>query len=330
LVWAIWVISEIAAMATDLAEFLGGAIGLSLLLGIPLLVGTVITGVIVYVILTFERFGFRPIELIIGNLVAIIALCYLLEVFIAPVDWRAATWHTLVPQLPDGGALLLAVGIIGATVMPHAVYLHSGLTQARIPARDEREKQTILRISNSEVVVALAIAGLVNMAMVMMASSAFHAGHRDVAQIETAYYTLTPLLGGAAAGIFLVSLLASGVSSSTVGTLAGQMIMQGFIGFRIPILVRRLATMLPAFVVIGVGANATNALVISQVVLSIARPLPMIALILFTRRRDIMGSFANGGLIHFLAVAAAALVMLLNVLLIMQTFRLPLPGFLAS
>jgi manganese transport protein len=280
--------------------------------------------------LTFERFGFRPIELIIGNLVAIIALCYLLAVFIAPVDWRAAAWHTLAPQLPDGEALLLAVGMIGATVMPHAVYLHSGLTQARIPARNEREKQTILRISNSEVVVALAIAGLVNMAMVMMASSAFHAGHRDVAQIETAYYTLTPLLGGAAAGIFLVSLLASGISSSTVGTLAGQMIMQGFVGFRIPVLVRRLVTMLPAFVVIGVGANATSALVLSQVVLSIALPLPMIALIVFTRRRDIMGSFANGGLIHVLAVAATAVVVLLNVLLIMQFFRLPLPGFLAS
>jgi manganese transport protein len=280
--------------------------------------------------LTFERFGFRPIELIIGNLVAIIALCYLLAVFIAPVDWRAAAWHTLAPQLPDSEALLLAVGMIGATVMPHAVYLHSGLTQARIPARNEREKQTILRISNSEVVVALAIAGLVNMAMVMMASSAFHAGHRDVAEIETAYYTLTPLLGGAAAGIFLVSLLASGISSSTVGTLAGQMIMQGFVGFRIPILVRRLVTMLPAFVVIGVGANATSALVLSQVVLSIALPLPMIALIVFTRRRDIMGSFANGGLIHVLAVAATAVVVLLNVLLIMQFFRLPLPGFLAS
>ena len=330
MVWAMWVISEIAAMATDLAEFLGGAIGLTLLLGIPLLVGMIITGAIVYVILTFERFGFRPIELIIGNLVAIIALCYLLVVFIAPVDWRAAAWHTLVPQLPDGEALLLAVGIIGATVMPHAVYLHSGLTQARIPARNEREKQTILRISNSEVVVALAIAGLVNMAMVMMASSAFHAGYRDVAQIETAYYTLTPLLGGAAAGIFLVSLLASGVSSSTVGTLAGQMIMQGFVGFRIPILVRRLVTMLPAFVVIGVGANATSALVISQVVLSIALPLPMIALIVFTRRRDIMGSFANGSLIHVLAVAATAVVVLLNVLLIMQMFRVPLPGFLAT
>ena len=321
-----WVISEIAAMATDLAEFLGGAIGLSLLFGIPLFYGMIVTGFIVYGILMFERFGFRPIELIIGNLVAVIALCYLIEMFIVPVDWHAAALHTVLPQIPDGEALLLSVGIIGATVMPHAVYLHSGLTQARIPARDASEKRKIVRISNTEVIVALAVAGLVNMAMVMMASSAFHAGHSDVAEIETAYHTLTPLLGGAAASVFLVSLLASGVSSSTVGTLAGQMIMQGFVGFRIPIWVRRLVTMLPAFVVVGLGANATNALVISQVVLSIALPLPMIALIMFTRRSDIMGAFANGRLTNVVAIAGTVGVLLLNVLLILQTFGVPVPG----
>jgi manganese transport protein len=329
-VWTMWVVSEIAAMATDLAEFLGGAIGLSLLFGIPLLYGMVVTGVIVFAILMFERFGFRPVELIIGSLVAVIALCYLAEIFIAPVDWRAAALHTVLPQLPDGEALLLAVGIIGATVMPHAVYLHSGLTQARIPARDEREKHKILRISNTEVIVALAVAGLVNMAMVMMASSAFHAGHSDVAEIETAYHTLTPLLGAAAAGIFLVSLLASGVSSSTVGTMAGQLIMQGFVGFRIPIWVRQLVTMLPAFVVVGLGANATNALVISQVVLSIALPLPMVALVMFTRRRDIMGSFVNRGLTSVAAIGGTVVVLLLNALLILQTFGVPIPGLPAS
>jgi manganese transport protein len=325
-VWTMWVISEIAAMATDLAEFLGGAIGLSLLFGIPLFYGMIVTGVIVYAILMFERFGFRPVELIIGNLVAIIALCYLIEMFIAPVDWSSAALHTVLPQLADGGALLLAVGIIGATVMPHAVYLHSGLTQARIPTRDDGEKRSVVRISNTEVIVALAIAGMVNMAMVMMASSAFHAGHSDVAEIENAYHTLTPLLGIAAAGVFLVSLLASGVSSSTVGTMAGQMIMQGFVGFRIPIWVRRLVTMLPAFVVVGLGANATNALVISQVVLSIALPLPMIALLMFTRRRDIMGRFANNRLTHFAAIVGTVIVLSLNIFLILQTFGVPIPG----
>jgi manganese transport protein len=325
-VWTMWVISEIAAMATDLAEFLGGAIGLSLLFNIPLLSGMAVTAVIVYGILMFERYGFRPIELIIGSLVATIALCYLIEMFIAPVDWRSAALHTVLPQIADAQALLLAVGIIGATVMPHAVYLHSGLTQARIPARTTSEKRRIVRISNQEVIIALAIAGLVNMAMVMMASSAFHAGHSDVAEIETAYHTLTPLLGAAAAGVFLISLLASGVSSSTVGTLAGQMIMQGFVGFRIPIWVRRLVTMLPAFVVVGLGANATNALVISQVVLSIALPLPMIALLMFTRRADIMGQFANSRLTHASAVIATVVVLLLNLLLILQTVGIPISG----
>ncbi|HEY1365114.1 MAG TPA: Nramp family divalent metal transporter [Xanthobacteraceae bacterium] len=325
-VYPMWVISEIAAMATDLAEFLGGAIGLSLLFGIPLLYGMIATGVIVYVILTFERFGFRPIELIIANLVAVIALCYLVQMLIAPVDWRSAALHTVLPQIPDGGALLLSVGIIGATVMPHAVYLHSGLTQARIPVRDEREKARIVRISNVEVVVALAIAGMVNMAMVMMASSAFHAGHSDVAEIETAYHTLTPLLGSAAAGVFLVSLLASGVSSSAVGTMAGQVIMQGFVGFRIPIEIRRLVTMLPAFIVVGLGVNATNALVISQVVLSIALPLPMVALAIFTRRTDIMGPFANSRLTNGIAVTGAVVVLLLNGLLILQSFGLEIWG----
>src|SRR5499427_4029019 len=325
-VWTMWIVSELAAMATDLAEFLGGAIGLALLFQMPLLVGMAITACIAYSILMFERSGFRPIELIIGSFVGFIALCYLIAIFIAPVDWGAAAFHTVVPQIADAGALLLAVGIIGATVMPHAVYLHSALTQARTPVRSDAETRQVLRFSNQEVIVALAVAGAVNMAMVMMASSAFHAGYSDVAEIETAYHTLTPLLGIGAAGVFLVSLLASGVSSSTVGTMAGQMIMQGFVGFRIPIWVRRLVTMLPAFVVVGLGANATNALVISQVVLSIALPLPMIALVMFTRRRDIMGAFANSRLTSVGAMAGTIVVLLLNVLLILQTFGVPIPG----
>src|SRR5579863_6163949 len=233
------------------------------------------------------------IELIIGSIVGVICICYVVEMFIAPVDWTSALFHSVTPQIADAGALLLAVGIIGATVMPHAIYLHSGLTQARVPVRDDNDRRMVLRFSNREVVIALTVAGLVNMAMVMMASGAFHAGHSDVSEIQTAYHTLTPLLGAAAAGVFLASLLASGVSSSTVATLAGQMIMQGFVGFRIPIWVRRLMTMVPAFVVVGFGADATKALVLSQVVLSIALPLPMVALIMFTRRADIMGPFAN-------------------------------------
>jgi len=323
---AMWIISEVAAMATDLAEFLGGAIGCSLLFGMPLLYGMIVTGVVVYGILMFERFGFRPVELVIGSLVAVIALCYLIEMFIAPADWRSAAVDLVLPEIADGDALLLAVGIIGATVMPHAVYMHSGLTRARIPARDESEKRRVVRISNTEVMVALAIAGMVNIAMVIMASSAFHAGHPEVADIETAYHTLTPLLGIAASGVFLVSLIASGVSSSVVATQAGQMIMQGFVGFRIPIWARRLITMLPAFIVVGLGAAATSALVISQVVLSIALPLPMVALLMFTRRTDIMGQFANGRLTNVAAILGTIVVLSLNVLLILQTFGVTIPG----
>jgi manganese transport protein len=323
---AMWIISEVAAMATDLAEFLGGAIGCSLLFSMPLLHGMIVTGVVVYGILTFERFGFRPIELAVGGLVAVIALCYLVEMFIAPADWHSAAVHLVVPQIADREALLLAVGIIGATVMPHAVYMHSGLTRARIPARDESEKRKVVRISNTEVTVALAVAGMVNIAMVIMASSAFHAGHPDVADIETADHTLTPLLGVAASSVFLVSLVASGVSSSVVGTQAGQMIMQGFVGFRIPIWVRRLVTMLPAFVVVGLGADATNALVISQVVLSITLPLPMVALLMFTRRNDIMGQFANGRLTNVVGILGAVVILSLNVSLVLQAFGVPIPA----
>jgi manganese transport protein len=325
-VYAMWVVSEIAAMATDLAEFLGGAIGLSLLFHLPLVAGMAITAALTYGILMVEGLGFRPIELIIAGMVSVIGLCYLVEMFIAPVDWQAAAIHTIVPQIPDAEALMLCVGIIGATVMPHAVYLHSGLTQARMPVRNEDERRRVLRFSNQEVIVALAVAGLANMAMVMMASSAFHAGHPDVAEIETAYHTLTPLLGVGAAGVFLVSLIVSGVSSSTVGTMAGQMIMQGFVAFRIPIWVRRLVTMLPAFVVVGLGANATHALVISQVVLSIALPLPMISLVFFTNRADVMDRFANGPLTRIAAVAGTAVVLLLNTILILMTCGVPVPG----
>jgi manganese transport protein len=323
---AMWVVSEIAAMATDLAEFLGGAIGLSLLFHLPLLPGMVITAIITYGLLMVEGYGFRPLELIIGSMVCLIGLCYVVEMFIAPVDWVAAGLHTFVPQIADAQALMLAVGIIGATVMPHAIFLHSGLTQARLPVRDDDERRKVLRFSNQEVIIALAGAGLVNMAMVMMAASAFHAGHPEVAQIETAYHTLTPLLGGAAAGVFLVSLIASGVSSSTVGTMAGQMIMQGFVGFRIPIWLRRLVTMVPAFVVVALGVNATNALVISQVVLSIALPLPMISLLIFTRRTDIMGQFANSRLTQAAALIGTAAVLLLNLFLIAQIYGVPIPG----
>ncbi|HEX7911893.1 MAG TPA: Nramp family divalent metal transporter [Paraburkholderia sp.] len=329
-VYAMWGISEIAAMATDLAEFLGGAIGLALLFHLPLLVGMGVTGLVTYAILMAEKQGFRPIELIIGGLIGAIALSYVIELAIVHVTWGAAVHGTFVPQLHGSGALSVATGIIGATVMPHAIYLHSGLTQNRAPARTDAARRRLVRFSNREVVVALTLAGLVNMAMVIMASGAFHAGHPEVAEIETAYHTLTPLLGAGAAGIFLVSLLASGVSSSVVGTMAGQMIMQGFVGFRLPVWLRRLATMLPAFIVVALGVNATDALVYSQVVLSFALPVPMIALVIFTSRRDIMGAFVNSRLVSGTAVLGTAAILGLNVILLLQTFGVAVPGIPAA
>ncbi len=316
---AMWIVSEVAAMATDLAEFLGGAIGLSLLFGMPMIAGMAVTAVITFLILGFEKSGFRPMELIIGVLVGIIALCYIAELFIAPIEWLDVAKGVATPRIPDAEALAIAVGIIGATVMPHAIFLHSSLTQGRFIARDENEKRTLVRLSNREVVIALALAGVVNAAMVMMASSAFHAGHSDVAEIETAYHTLTPLLGIAAAGIFLLSLIASGISSSVVGTMAGQVIMQGFVGFKIPVWVRRVVTMVPAFIVVGLGLDATRSLVLSQVVLSIALPVPMIALVLFTRNAQVMGALKNTRLTDALAWTGTALVLALNIVLILAT-----------
>src|ERR1700739_2355611 len=331
LVWAMWVTSEIAAMATDLAEFLGGAIGLSLLLGMPLLPGMVITGIATYGMLALQRYGFRPIALLVGGLVGVIGASYLVELLIAPPEWSAVLFHAVVPRLDDGEAVLLAVGIIGATVMPHALYLHSGLTQDRLVPQTNSERRRLLQFSNREVVLALGLAGLVNMAMVAMAASVFHDGvHDNIAEIGTAYRTLIPILGSGAAGVFLVSLLASGLSSSAVGTMAGQVIRQGFVGFRIPLWVRRLVTMVPSFVVVALGIDATQALILSQVALSLILPVPMIALLILTRRRDVMGSYAHGRLMMAAATAAAAIVLTLNLLLVLQMAGVPLPSFGAA
>src|SRR5271165_4718336 len=325
-VYGLWGISEFAAMATDLAEFIGGAVGLSLLLHIPLMVGMGVVAVLTLGILSMERWGFRPIEIVIGVFVATIGLCYIVELVIAPVDWGQAALGAVTPNLPDAAALTIAVGIIGATVMPHAIFLHSGLASVRGAARNNKERRMLLGFSNLEVIVALSAAGLVNMAMVIMAASAFHAGHSDVAEIETAYSTLTPILGAGAGAVFLTSLLASGISSSAVGTMAGQMVMQGFVGFRIPVWLRRLVTMIPAFIVIAAGVNVTSALVYSQVALSLALPAPVIALIIFTGRRDIMGAFVNSRLTQAAAVLGAVVILALNVILVLQTFGAPIPG----
>jgi manganese transport protein len=325
-VYAMWVVSEIAAMATDLAEFLGAAVGLSLLFGLPLLASLAVVGIATYAMLMLQGRGFRPMEILISVFVGIVGISYLIELVIAPPDWRAFAYHTFVPQLQGAHSVTVAVGIIGATVMPHAIYLHSSLMQNRVPTVTNAERRRVLRYSNVEVLCALGIAGLINMAMVAMAAVVFHDGvHNDVADIETAYRTLIPLLGAGAAGVFLVSLLASGLSSSAVGTMAGQVIMQDFVRFRIPLWLRRLVTMIPAFVVVALGVNATQALVLSQVVLSLVLPVPMIALLILTARRDVMGEFVNGRLTNAAAIAAAVVILALNILLLLQTAGVAIP-----
>jgi manganese transport protein len=325
-VYAMWAASEVGAMATDLAEFLGGAIGLSLLFGLSLPLSLLITGIATYAILLIQGAGFRPMEAVIGTFVSVIGVCYLIELVISPPDWAAFAYHSVVPQLSGPHSITLAVGIIGATVMPHAIYLHSSLTQNRVQTKSDEETRRVLRFSNTEVLVALGIAGLVNMAMIAMSASVFHDGvHNDVAQIETAYRTLTPLLGAGAAAVFMASLLSSGLSSSVVGTMAGQVIMEHFVSFRLPLWLRRLVTMVPAFVVVWLGVDSTRALIYSQVVLSIVLPIPMIALLLFTSQRRIMGSFKNSTLTTIVAGVCAITVLGLNLLLLAQFAGVPLP-----
>jgi manganese transport protein len=328
-VLSMWVVSEIAAMATDLAESLGAAIGLSLLFGMPLLAGLLITFAATYAMLFLQGSGFRPIELVISAFVGAIGICYLVELLIAPPDWGAFAFHAVVPQLAGPESVTLAVGIIGATVMPHAIYLHSSLMQDRMPAANDADRRRILGYSNREVLFALGVAGLINMAMLAMAARVFHEGHADVATIETAFHTLVPLLGVGAGAVFMISLLASGFSSSIVGTMAGQTIMQDFVGFSIPLWVRRLATMLPAVVIVAIGVDSTDALVISQVVLSLVLPVPMIALLILSGRRDVMGNFANRRATQVLAILAAVAVLGLNLVLLLQTAGIPVsvPGF---
>ena len=314
-----WIISEVAAMATDLAEFLGATIGFNLLFGMPLGVGVVVTAVLTYAILLLERRGFRPIEIVIGALVGVMAVSYLIELAMAHPAWREIGQGLVVPWIGGSDSLFVAVGIVGATVMPHAIYLHSYLTQGRVLARSPHEKRAIMTWSNREVVIALTLAGLVNIAMMVMAASVFHDGvHEDVASIETAYATLTPLLGRAAAGVFLISLFASGISSSVVGTMAGQVIMQGFVGWRLPLWLRRLVTMLPAVIAIIAGLDATRVLIVSQVVLSFALPLPLVALMIFTSRRSLMGELVNRRMTQIAGTLATVVIVALNLVLLAE------------
>jgi manganese transport protein len=325
--YVLWITQEVTAMSTDLAEFLGASIGINLLTGIPVFGAALITGLGVFLVLTVQGNGFRGLEAFIAGCALVIALCYVVETVLTGPDWGQVAYHSVVPSLPGTNAVLLAVGIIGATVMPHVIYVHSSLTQGRVVPATEDEARRVFGFEKIDVVAAMGLAGAVNMAMLFMAARVFYeGGHAEVASIDSAYETLAPLLGGAASVVFAVSLVASGVASSHVGTMAGQVVMQGFVNISIPIWLRRAVTMLPALVAIYLGLDPTRTLVISQVVLSFTLPFPMITLILFTRDRELMGSLVNRRSTTAVASVCAALILALNLVLLLQTFGAELPG----
>jgi manganese transport protein len=321
--WGLWLQAEAMAMATDIAEFLGAALGLNLLFHVPLLPAGFLTGAIAFALLEIQRHGFRRFELAITGLLGLILLGFLYEtVKIGPSASGAA--HGLIPHLNGSNSLYLAVGIIGATVMPHAIYLHSALTKGRTPVRNEAERRRVLRFERTDVIIALGIAGLVNMAMLVVAAKLFHdtPGWSHVDTIRGAHAGFSHLVGGTAALAFAVALLASGASSSSVGTYAGQVVMAGFVNLRISLFARRALTMVPALIVLAVGVSPTQALVLSQVVLSFGIPFALVPLVLLTSRRDVMGVHVNRRATTVVAVAIATLIGALNVFLLGQTFGL--------
>ncbi|MHB8641502.1 MAG: Nramp family divalent metal transporter [Gaiellaceae bacterium] len=319
--FGLWVQAELIAMATDLAEFLGAAIGFHLLFGIGLFPAAVITGLTTFAILGLQRFGFRPIEAIIVAFVGVISACYIAELWYAHPPLGTVAKHAVLPQFHGQESVLLAVGIIGATVMPHVIYLHSALMQNRIVPQDEQEARRLYRFTKIDVGIAMTLAGLINVAMLVVAAAVFFgSGLHNVASLEGAHRTLAPLLGHASGTLFALALVASGLSSSTVGTMAGQVVMQGFIRRRIPLSVRRGVTMIPALVVIAIGLDPSRTLVISQVVLSFGIPFALIPLVVFTSRGEIMGTLVNHKATTAVAAVVALVISCLNLFLLGQTF----------
>jgi manganese transport protein len=314
--WVLWIQAEIMAMATDVAEFLGAALGLNLLFGVPLLPAGLITGVIAFGILELQRRGHRSFELAIAALLGLVFAGFLYETLrIGPS--APASLRGLIPGLSGSGAIYLAVGIVGATVMPHVIYLHSALTKGRMPVRDDAERRRVLRFERTDVIIALSLAGLINLAMLAMAAKLFHVpGLSGLDTLTDVHAELGRLVGGGAALAFAVALFASGASSSSVGTFAGQVVMQGFVNIRIPVMVRRAVTMLPALVILALGVSTTGALVLSQVVLSFGIPFAVVPLVMLTSNREVMGTHVNGRVTTIVAYAIAVAISLMNAYLI--------------
>jgi manganese transport protein len=312
----LWVQAELIAMATDLAEFIGAALGFHLLFGMPLFPAALITGVASFGILALQARGFRNLEAVIAGLVGVIVAGFAFEVFAAKPSASGAA-SGLIPGFDGSESVLLAAGILGATVMPHVIYLHSALTQRRVVGENPREKQRILRFERIDVIIAMVIAGAINLSMLLIGAAVFHAsGLTDISSLDEVYKGLGQQLGQHTDAAFGIALLASGLSSSSIGTMAGQVVMQGFIHRRIPLFLRRTITMAPALIVIAVGVNATSALVLSQVVLSFGIPFALIPLVLFTRDRSLMGELVNRRLTTVVAWAVAAVIVALNIVLL--------------
>jgi manganese transport protein len=320
----LWIQAELIAMATDLAEFLGAALGFHLLLGVSLFPAALITAVAAFLILGLQRFGFRPLEAVIASIVAGIGICYVGELWYAHPALGQVAHHAVVPHFAGGNSVLLAVGILGATVMPHVIYLHSALLQHRIVPTDAREARRIYRFTRVDVIIAMTLAGLINVSMLAVAAAVFHGRSLpgELGDLQVAGETLKPLLGQAAGTLFALALLLSGLSSSAVGTFAGQVVMQGFLRRKVPIAVRRAVTMLPALVVIAIGADPTKTLVVSQVVLSFGIPFALIPLVRFTSDREVMGTLVNRRGTIAVATAVAGLIVALNGFLLVQTLVL--------
>jgi manganese transport protein len=315
----LWLQAEIVAMACDIAEIVGASLGLNLLFGIPLFVAGLITGVATFALLALQRHGFRKLEAAITCLVGVVVVAFAYELFNASPESSEVAKHLFIPEFGGTESILLATGIVGATVMPHVIYLHSALTQNRIVGRNEGERRRILRFEKIDVVIALALAGLVNLAMMIVAAALFHGGGlTGVDTIEGAFDGLKKLDSQGAATIFGIALLASGFASSSVGTMAGQVVMQGFIHRQIPLFLRRAITLFPALVILAIGVNPTDALVGSQVVLSFGIPFALVPLLIIASKREIMGALVNPRWLSVLAGLIAALIIALNVFLLYE------------
>jgi manganese transport protein len=319
--FGLWIQAELVAMACDIAEVVGAALGINLLFGIPLFPSGLIAGAGAFAILTLQQKGFRRLEAVITAMVGVVVAAFTIELFYSHPDGGEVARHLFVPGFAGTESILLATGIIGATVMPHVIYLHSALTQRRIVGRDDSERRRILGFERVDIIIAMSLAGVVNLSMMIVAAGLFHdSGLAGIDTIEGAYDGLKTLVSANAATIFGISLLASGFASSSVGTMAGQVVMQGFIQRRIPIFVRRAVTLAPALLVLAIGLNPTEALVASQVVLSFGIPFALVPLVMLTRKPEIMGGLANPRWLTVLAGGLAAMIIVLNVFLLQQVF----------